>query len=161
MGRSIFTDNLKVKMNAKANHGFTLMEMLLVMAIIAIIASVFFVNVFSSLARGRDSRRKQDLNAISQSLELYNNDNNRYPDPPLPSSGLSFSHPFDSGVIYLNTMPGDPKDGSDYCYDSTWGDSFVLYANLENSADPDLLPVEATCGGNQFNYGISSSNISL
>ena len=58
MGRSIFTDNLKVKMNAKANHGFTLMEMLLVMAIIAIIASVFFVNVFSSLARGRDSRRK-------------------------------------------------------------------------------------------------------
>src|SRR3990167_7856116 len=138
-------------------YGFTLMEMLLVMAIIAIIAGAFFTNLFSSIARGRDGRRKEDLRSISQALELYYNDNRQYPDA-LPPPDVIFSHPDNIDTIYMQKIPDDPKADNDYCY-ATGGGWYSVYANLENSSDSDVLPDLVNCGGADYNYGISITNV--
>ena len=48
----------------KSMKGFSLIEVLIVIAIIAVLGSLFVGNVISAIARGRDSRRKQDLNCL-------------------------------------------------------------------------------------------------
>lgn len=140
------------------NKGFTLLEMLIVMSIIAILTSVLWANFFSSLAKGRDSRRKQDLEAISRALELYYNDNKAYP-TALPGPATPFAHPTDSSVIYMSNIPADPSyPGSTYCYPTPEAISqFKLYAKLENTNDPKVIPA-VSCNGVNYNYGISSPN---
>lgn len=52
------------------NRGFTLVELLVVIAVIAILA-VIGLTVFSGIQRNaRDSRRKADINAIAKALEV-------------------------------------------------------------------------------------------
>lgn len=143
-------------MKTKSN-GFTLIEILIAIAIVATIASVFIGNFFSSIARGRDSRRKQDLRSIAQGLELYYTDNRLYP-TALPTPRELFAHPNDPGTVYMQELPGDPSAGKRYCYQSTDGSSYQLYAGLENNGDSEVLPTPHPCDGNDYNYGISSTN---
>src|SRR3989338_5790077 len=139
---SIRVKPLKFKFN-----GFTLIEIILVIALIGILAGLFMANVFSSLARGRDSRRKQDLRAVAQALELYYNDNNRYPDD-LPAGNESFTHPNDPGSIYLQKTPVDPSTKIRYCYETEDGSSYRITTNLENNSDAEIFTVLTNCGGN-------------
>lgn len=137
-------------------YGFTLLEIIIVISLIGLISTFFLGNVFSSLARGRDSRRKQDLRSVAQGLELYYNDNRVYP-TALPTPGQAFSHPQDINVIYLSKIPADPVSAQNYCYSSSTGISYKFYASLENPKDLDIIPT-ITCSGKNYNYGISSPN---
>ena len=142
-------------------RGFTLIELLIVMSIIAILAGAIWGNFFTSLNKGRDSRRKQDLSQISKALELYYNDMKVYP-TALPGGGTPFSNPNSSTVIYMQKIPSEPSgDNPAYCYPTTAaGESYQLYAKLENLEDPNIFPTPVTveCGGEDYNYGISSPN---
>jgi general secretion pathway protein G len=143
----------------RSQAGFTLLEMMIVMAIIAILTSVLWSNFATSLAKGRDSRRKQDLELIVKALELYYNDNKAYP-TSLPDAGTAFTHPQNSSVIYMPKVPSDPAyPNAIYCYPTTAAGSYYqLYANLENTKDPKIIPTVA-CDGVNYNYGISSPNV--
>ncbi|OGG17734.1 hypothetical protein A3D78_02820 [Candidatus Gottesmanbacteria bacterium RIFCSPHIGHO2_02_FULL_39_14] len=143
----------------KKQSGFTLIEILIVIALIGIIGTAFLSNFFSSIARGRDSRRKQDLRSIAQALELYYSDNQSYPDS-LPAVGVKFTHPDNPDTLYLQETPGDPQTDKIYCYESD-GSWYRLTANLENTSDPDVLTTAVWCGGIDYNYGIASPNITL
>lgn len=59
--------------------GFTLVELLVAIAIVAIIAAVGFVSYSQSQKIARDAKRKQDLREIAKALQLYYGDNKRYP----------------------------------------------------------------------------------
>ena len=52
--------------------GFTLVEMLVVLAIISLLSSIVFVGVQGFKAKARDSRRISDLNQIRLALIMYN-----------------------------------------------------------------------------------------
>lgn len=145
--------------------GFTLIELIIVMALIAILATAIWGNFFTSLTKGRDSRRKQDLDAVSKSVELFYADRKAYPLPTNVSFGAAFYNPDNSSVIYMQKLPADPSynpniSGSDYCYYSADGTYYRLYANLENTNDPKIIPTVACppASGLYYNYGISSPN---
>jgi len=59
---------------------FTLIELLIVIAIIGILAGILFVSIGQTpLIKARDSKRLSELQAIRTALTLYYTDNNAYP----------------------------------------------------------------------------------
>lgn len=59
--------------------GFTLIELMIVIAIIAVL-SIIVVTIFNGLQKGaRDARRMADIRAIRNALEIYYQKNGKYP----------------------------------------------------------------------------------
>lgn len=63
----------------KAQAGFTIIELLIVIAIIAILAGLVLNNFQGAQAKARDTQRVTDVNNIHTKLEEYHNDNSGYP----------------------------------------------------------------------------------
>ncbi len=63
----------------KAQKGFTIIELLIVIAIIAILATIVLVTYNGAQAKARDSKRVSDINSIQTKLEEYYNENGSYP----------------------------------------------------------------------------------
>ncbi len=59
--------------------GFTLIEVVVVVGIIAILAAVIGVNVADSGMKSRDAKRQADLQTMQSAIELYKNKYGRYP----------------------------------------------------------------------------------
>jgi general secretion pathway protein G len=125
--------------------GFTLMEILIVVAIIAILASVVLVGLGPTQQAGRDARRLSDLRQVQNALELYFSKCGFYPGPAVAGScsGVSWSATSDwaglqaaitGSAIGVNTMPVDPSSGHSYYYGTTnGGGSYIVAATLENA----------------------------
>lgn len=60
-------------------RGFTLIEMLVVIAIISLLSSLVYIRFEKTLARNRDLKRIQDIQNIARALEQYHNDHGEYP----------------------------------------------------------------------------------
>jgi prepilin-type N-terminal cleavage/methylation domain-containing protein len=144
----------------KHTNGFTLVELIIGMAIIAIITGALWGNFFTSLTKGRDSKRKQDLDMMVKGLELYYHDNKRYPPTDVMIWGNPLVNPNNASVIYMQKLPNDPSSPSyAYCYDTNeTGTYFKIYAILDNKSDSKILSSPVTCGGVSYNYGIASTN---
>ena len=103
--------------NCKVKRGFTLIELLVVIALIGILASFAIASFTSAQTKGRDSRRKADLDAIKKALALYYSDHQSYPttgDWVWSNSGGSWIPGLDSS--YLKTQPVDPRNPSTSCH---------------------------------------------
>jgi prepilin-type N-terminal cleavage/methylation domain-containing protein len=61
------------------NRGVTLIELLIVVAIIAILAAIAIPNFLAAQIRAKVSRSKAEMQSISTALESYYIDNNAYP----------------------------------------------------------------------------------
>ena len=68
--------------------GFTLIELMVVISIIAILSSIGFATYSGLNKKTRDSRRMVDLEVIRQALELYRSDNGTYPVSSWEGSGV-------------------------------------------------------------------------
>jgi len=102
-------------------RGFTLIEMMVVIAIIGVLAALIVPKIMSRPDEARRVAAKQDIATIMQALQLYRLDNGRYPNQdqglkalverpiadPVPSNWK------DGG--YLERLPNDPW-GSPYQY---------------------------------------------
>ncbi len=60
-------------------RGFTIVELLIVIVVIAILAAISVVAYSGIQTRARDSQRSSDISAIKKALELYKINNNGYP----------------------------------------------------------------------------------
>jgi type II secretion system protein G len=145
--------------------GFTLVELLVVMAILGILATIISGGFKNALMRGRDTRRKSDLKQISNALELFYHDWGYYPSAldgkilacPFasdPTDCESLCQPCDWGTtdeltdrrtIYLKKMPKDPYGTQLYTYRVVGSDNkkFQIFTRLENPEDQDCL--EGSC----------------
>ena len=65
----------------KSTRGFTLVEIIIVVVVIAILAGITIMAYNGVQAKTRDSKRKADIAAIIKALELYYDDNGQYPPP--------------------------------------------------------------------------------
>jgi len=68
-------------------RAFTLIELLIVVAIIAILAAIAVPNFLEAQARSKVSRAKSDLRSIATALESYRIEQNDY--PPMRESGFT------------------------------------------------------------------------
>jgi prepilin-type N-terminal cleavage/methylation domain-containing protein len=121
-------------MNIK--KGFTLVEILVVVAIIGILASIILVGLNSSRARARDTRRIADLQQVQNALELYFAANNYYPISISVWSKAQGTGSLEAALVpsVVNQIPDDPLSGRHYGYCSTaTGDKYVLGAILETN----------------------------
>ena len=94
--------------------GFTLAEMMVVIVIIGLLATLVVPNVVSKLARANKTKAKADIVQIAKAVEDYVIDNNgRYPD-----SIEILVQENDQGESYLQqtTVPKDPW-GNPYMYE--------------------------------------------
>jgi general secretion pathway protein G len=114
------------------NGGFTLIELIVVMAIIAVLAGMSLFALPGARSSARDGRRQGDLQQIAAGLEIYKADFDEYPPAPLPTPGGSLQK---SGNTYIQEMPGDPS-GGDYSYTRPTTVSFVLCSTLEEPPSP-------------------------
>ncbi len=137
--------------------GFTLIELAIVVAIIAVLAGAFLtiVNPMAQLAKARDAKRKGDLYKIKLLLEQYYNDNNKYPPAGTYAYGEEYRYVCSTNSIpwlpalvpqYTKTLPVDPINNTwgafeegqhSYCYGnvSADGQHFDLVAQFENVND--------------------------
>lgn len=154
-----------------SKRGFTLIELIVAMAILAIVTSGILANFINSQKKARDAQRKSDLKQIQNALEAYLNDYNTYPNASSGEiSGASWGDEFSDaqGTIYMKVVPEDPSSDKNYCYVQTQsGRGYQLYTCLENDQDPDYnVYTGATidcgsCAGGDCTYGVASSNESL
>ncbi len=113
--------------------GFTLIEILIVVAIIAILASVVLVGLGPTQQAGRDARRLSDLHEVQNGLELYYNKNGAYPIPN-PATWATFQTTLTGAGIGVNSVPNDPSSGKNYIYAwNTGATTYELGANMESA----------------------------
>lgn len=66
-------------MNKRQGAGFTIVELLIVIVIIAVLASVTVVAYSGVQNRGKDTERQTDIRQIAQQLEMYYQEYGYYP----------------------------------------------------------------------------------
>jgi type II secretion system protein G len=115
--------------------GFTIIELLIVIAIIGILAALLLSNFIGIRQRSRDAQRKADLRQIQAALEIYRSDQGEYPVTlSFPDCGDPLEN--EDGSVYMQKVPCDPLNSGEsvYTYDSG-GVEYSLYACLENVND--------------------------
>ncbi|MDO5653843.1 MAG: type II secretion system protein GspG, partial [Brachymonas sp.] len=65
--------------NKRLQRGFTMIELMVVLVIIAVLGAFVVPNVIGRTDEARITAAKTDINAIQQALKLYKVDNLRYP----------------------------------------------------------------------------------
>ncbi len=111
----------------KTKSGFTIVELLIVIVIIAILAAITIVAYNGITARANDTRRMHDLSEIRQTLSLYYQDKGFFPvSAPNPGSS-SWEISTDPGFLTsLNTYDGSAvfKDPINVANSSYWYHTF-------------------------------------
>ena len=93
----------------RTRNAFTLIELLIVVAIIAILAAIAVPNFLEAQVRSKVSRCKADMRSITTALESYAVDNNHYPpDGAVPNSLYPRLILLTTPVAYLTSLPNDP-----------------------------------------------------
>jgi prepilin-type N-terminal cleavage/methylation domain-containing protein len=123
--------------------GFTLIEMLIVITIIALLASLILVGMGGARAKARDARRIADLRDVQNALELYYSSNSAYPDA---TTWSALATQLES--VNVNKLPNDPNanDSYEYC-PGTDNLSYTLAAQLETDDSALDNSASGSCGG--------------
>jgi len=91
---------------------FTLIELLVVIAIIGILATLAVVALQQARQNARDSKRMADMKQVQTALELFFNENGRYPTIEEWNSGTITSSSSQQVFMYSIPTAPSPADGS-------------------------------------------------
>lgn len=119
---------------------FTLIELLIVIAIIAILAGVIFVNLNSARNRAKDARVKSDMSELSKALEIVKVDRD------LNNTGVTFgwsvinntsnddfniTHWTDiNGNQLISTLPKHPINNTSYWMRIMSNNNYAFFTSL-------------------------------
>ncbi len=131
--------------------GFTLVELLVVLAIITALAGVVLVSVSGARSKGDDAKRVSDIGQIALAVRLYAEQNSTY---PTCGSGSPVEITQDTCMqtalsTFFSTIPDDTETAR-YMYDSNGCNNrpvvYVDVTTLSNANWPTL------CGGTDQRY---------
>lgn len=105
----------------QAPKGMTLLEIMIVIAILGLIASVVVVAVMNNFERAKANTAKLKIGEIHKSLDLYKIDAGDYPSQ---SEGLRALTSPPNGPPYMKDVPKDP-----------WGQEFVYFNPARNGGN--------------------------
>jgi general secretion pathway protein G len=139
-------------MSRRRIRAFTLIEVMVVVAILAVLAALIVPRIMSRPDEARVVAARQDIGSILQALKLYRLDNLRYPSteqglaalvtrptlPPAPSNWKAGG--------YLERLPRDP-----------WGHPYqYLNPGLRGEIDVFSFGADGVAGGEGFDADIGS-----
>ena len=130
------------------HRAFTLMELLVVIAVVGILSAMVLAGMNTSRQRARDAKRIADVLQLKLSLELYFDVNGKYPGQlsDLVSSGFILTVPTPptgvSGVAAYTYVPLGST-----CINYHLGIPLEIVTNAELAKDVDL-PAAASVGSN-------------
>lgn len=129
-------------------RGFTFIEVLVAVAILAILASVALFSLQGPKQKARDTQRISDISSLKLALKMYSQVNNGYPlgGPTIIGEGGSLDNPLSK---YLAGSIADPLSDATHKYiyensSSDCGGKRVVYAKKMEGVNSGNWP--AICG---------------
>jgi len=137
-------------------RGFTLLELLVVITIIGLLASVGLASYGRAQARARDARRQSDLTTLRNSLEIYYAEMNSY-----PATGGAWQDAETALAVldptYIRGVPSDPGGAGSVPYryrDVSSGQGYCIGGNLETAETTESTCTVSLEGG--YDYGVGN-----
>lgn len=134
----------------RRQRGFTLIELMVVLAILGVLAALVVPNVIGRADDARVTAARTDVQNLVQALKLYRLDNQRYPTTEqglqaLVAKPSAAPQPL-NWKPYLDKLPSDP-----------WGRPYqYLNPGLKGEIDVLSLGADGQPGGEGYNADIGS-----
>ncbi len=171
----VLIDDTSGQMRKLRHRGFTIVELLIVIVVIAILAAITIVAFNGVQQRARDAKRQSDVKTIAKALELYYTEKGAYPNATNYTPGSttinsgwsttadgSWSNLEAALQPYVSALPRSPGNstspaisgGDSYDYvgfsnstycGTTAGQGYYLTYRLENSAQ--TMTTVGACNG--------------
>lgn len=117
--------NIKIGSACETDEGFTLVELMIVVAIVGILATISVPSYRTSLIKARETVLRQDLFTMREVLDQHRADQGKYP----PSLGALVA------AGYLRALPKDPFTNSTATWqeitEPTEGGVFDVYSGSD------------------------------
>ncbi|MDP8243032.1 MAG: prepilin-type N-terminal cleavage/methylation domain-containing protein [Candidatus Hinthialibacter antarcticus] len=117
----------------RTKNAFTLIELLIVVAIIGILAAIAVPNFLNAQLRAKLARETSQMKTISDALEMYRMDNNSYPnDHDLDNYAGGHEHglfSLTSPISYLSSVPQQVFANRDLAATLGFGDTNAYASN--------------------------------
>lgn len=119
----------------KNKKGFTIIELMVSIAVIGILAALMYVNITGAKAKNRDAQRMMRVNEIAKALNIYHSNIQAY---PVYSGGITGLDAVSAALETdgaISDVPTDPLNISPYVFEylSTDGADFILSFCLETN----------------------------
>lgn len=152
---------MKINYRTFKKGGFTLIELMVVIAIIGILTAIVSSNFGASKAKSRDAKRVSDLAQIQLTLELFFDRCNNYPATLSLTSGSKITTPAETCPTdpatsqplklgyFISTLPKENATTDYDYYVNTSGTDYVVGTKFEsnNAALTDAIPTFPTSLG--------------
>lgn len=144
------TNNSSKAIKKTLNAGFTLIEVMVVVVILAILASIVAPKLMDKPGQAQQTKAKQDIRALETALDLYKLDNFVY---PTTDQGLE-------ALVTKPTSTPEPKNWKPYMKrlpKDPWGEPYK-YQSPGSKSEVDIFTLGADnqVGGEDINTDIGN-----
>jgi len=142
-------------MKNTSRRGFSIVELMVVISIIAILSSILYANFGNARGSGRDAKRQSDVRNLQTAIELYKKEFGRYPTEGCADSNSDgFSSEVECGALpyviglaptFISVLPRDPRRGTaqGYAYNTNATSTVFKVMAINTVEGPNVTATHA------------------